>query len=1101
MSYTDTNGITFTVTATANTGEMVNVLNYALGIVGGLNDARIDSSESLEMKLSVSGGNLASLSASFLVGSLNAGEGFDITDGTSTVVIAEPADNLLEYGAGKELDGLTPLTESNGSTWSIQFSVNAGYLGTKGTLGAMILDYTLATGTTQPVQYPLYADADQLYSNTNTYDLTQETYTFSTLWSTPGQKDINFLPEFYNSPIATRGDDTFVLFVDPDHRMKIAHLTNSVFKTETFIDNMLYQPDEFYANHDADPDNDITAPDYHRFKFKDSHHSVALGIDENGYLHMVGDMHNYPRYDASMAHLPLRYFDKNIMYWRSDNPLDISSFSFKGDQPGECPTGAGFTYLFFFNDLYGKLHITSRAQQNLSYGTRCATYSRYDAGSGLWSTIGGAPDPSDPNSTPCTFYDDGYEHNEDGSSSGKYSKLRPHGVFDRQNNMHLLSPMLRDPTLNPIGLGNGFHFTDCLVYAQSQDGGSNFSTAGGSEIILPATVNLTDHRAELVYGEVGDYLSPNGHLAVDYMNRPYTGTQKRNLDTGVTEDVVLGWDGDSWVNYGDLTSASGDFRLVNDPAGVMSYIGDGSSVLYRFWNPTNLYEVITPWPIRVIDYEYQKKTGHLMGLATIDGEMAVVKMEINNRPGMQLVAPPVETVTNHPPEITAQAAINSYALSVSASDADGDPLTYTWSLSYGSNALSFASNGTTASSNTTVTVNTTGTYEIKVAVSDGKETRVSTCSAYLTASVTDAPNIVSEAVASPNSIVLGETSLLTVTASNSAPGGVAVYSWIQSSGPGTASFSPNGTTLSSSTSASFDTIGTYELHVTVSNDSGIATSSCSVTVNAEPPAPADGYLAIDFSSQGFEPFVKTDIYYDRTGTVEVVENGAGVRFTGDLWKAFPIHYQMTPDTLIEFDFHSSDDAELNAIAMTDTSGRDFVTDHYEIIKLTGTDPGLYITDRDGEYSGGIHHYTLKIGQLLSLNTELKNYLDFINADDKNEIDPDAQSTIANVVIYEPTGDHDGDGQHNRAEIRLGFDPTDAASMFGINGGTSLPGPGKFRISWPSLAGVRYRTWKSPDLSTWILVRDWTVALTPPDDQFDFDLSPSNGFFKVEAEIQ
>ncbi|MDF7822666.1 BNR-4 repeat-containing protein [Pontiellaceae bacterium B12227] len=952
-----------------------------------------------------------------------------------------------------------------------------------------------------PALYPLYADADQLYSNTNTYDLTQETYTFSELWSTPVQKDINFLPEFYNSPIATRGNDTFVLFVDPDHRMKIAHLTNGVFKGETFIDNTLYQPDDFYANHDADPDNDVSSPDYHRFKFEDSHHSIALGIDEHGYLHMVGDMHNYPRYAGSMDHLPLRYFDKNIMYWRSDNPLDISSFSFKGDQAGECPTGSGFTYLFFFNDLYGKLHITSRAQQTWNNGTRCATYSSYNADAGLWSTLGGAPEPSDPASIPCTFYDDGYEHNEDGSSAGKYSKLRPHGMFDRKNNMHLLSPLLRDPTLNPVGLGNGFHFSDCLVYAQSKDAGATYTSVGGREFTLPATVNLTTNRAEVVYGEVGDYLSPNGQLAVDYMNRPYTSTQKKDLDTGITDNVLLGWDGSSWVNYGDITSAGGDFRLVNDPAGVMSYISDGANVLYRFWNPTNLREVTTPWAIRVIDYEYQKKTGHLMGLARIGNDMAVVKVEINNRPGMVLIDPPAATITNHPPEITAQATLNGQILSVSALDADSDPLTFTWSAFYGPGDITLSQNGTTASSNTTLSVSEEGTYEIKVAVSDGHHTRFSTVTAYLTPNVTDAPQIVTPAIASPDTLTLGGTTILTVSATNAATGGNATYTWLKSSGPGSVSFSVNGTTASSTTEASFDATGTYELQVTVSNSAGTASSSCTVDVNGLPPVPANGYLAIDFSSQAFESFVNDNEFFDRTGTVEVVESGAGVRFTGDLWKAFPIDYQMTPDTVIEFDFSCPNEGELHAIAMTDTPSWDFSGGRYDLIKLHGTDNGLYIMDRDGEYSGGTNRYSIEIGQLLALNTEQKNYLDFVNADNSGEIIPDAQSTFANVIIYEPNGDKDGDGQSNLAEIRLGTDPEDPASMFGINEGTVLPDLGKVRISWPSQAGVRYRIQQSPDLIVWSVARDWTFAQTPPDDQFETELTPSNAFFKVEAEIQ
>ncbi len=40
-----------------------------------------------------------------------------------------------------------------------------------------------------------------------------------------------------------------------------------------------------------------------------------------------------------------------------------------------------------------------------------------------------------------------------------------------------------------------------------------------------------------------------------------------------------------------------------------------------------------------------------------------------------------------------------------------------------------------------------------------------------------------------------------------------------------------------------------------------------------------------------------------------------------------------------------------------------------------------------------------------------------------------------------------------------------------------------------------------DLVGWSVARDWTNALTPPKDAFEYDLTPSNGFFKVEADMQ
>lgn len=90
-----------------------------------------------------------------------------------------------------------------------------------------------------------------------------------------------------------------------------------------------------------------------------------------------------------------------------------------------------------------------------------------------------------------------------------------------------------------------------------------------------------------------------------------------------------------------------------------------------------------------------------------------------------------------------------------------------------------------------------------------------------------------------------------------------------------------------------------------------------------------------------------------------------------------------------------------------------------------------------------------------------------------------------------------DPQHN---FSIGTDPLDSDSDFGIDG-VSLPATGKIQLTWPSATGVLYRIWESPDLISWTVPRDWTHALTPPKDTLEFDLTPSNGFFRVEAEIQ
>ncbi|VGO18520.1 Ig-like domain-containing protein [Pontiella sulfatireligans] len=106
-----------------------------------------------------------------------------------------------------------------------------------------------------------------------------------------------------------------------------------------------------------------------------------------------------------------------------------------------------------------------------------------------------------------------------------------------------------------------------------------------------------------------------------------------------------------------------------------------------------------------------------------------------------------------------------------------------------------------------------------------------------------------------------------------------------------------------------------------------------------------------------------------------------------------------------------------------------------------------------------------------------------------------------ALIQNEAVDSDGDGLTDAQEIALGTHPNNPDSVFEITGTTPLPISGTIQLTWPSRSNVLYRIWESPDLIGWNVARDWTNALTPPTDATEMNITPSNGFFKIEAEIQ
>jgi len=148
--------------------------------------------------------------------------------------------------------------------------------------------------------------------------------------------------------------------------------------------------------------------------------------------------------------------------------------------------------------------------------------------------------------------------------------------------------------------------------------------------------------------------------------------------------------------------------------------------------------------------------------------------------------------------------------------------------------------------------------------------------------------------------------------------------------------------------------------------------------------------AIDFST------VSIDSYgggQDVTGTATVEDNGATLHLTGNNWKKVDFAYNVTANTLMEFDFRSPREGEIQAIGF-DT---DLVVGSPLSFQLYGSDTWQNQSfNTYGPKAPNTVHFTIPLGQFA---TGQYNHLFFANDDDFLAL---SDSYFTNVQVYEGT---------------------------------------------------------------------------------------------------
>ncbi len=138
----------------------------------------------------------------------------------------------------------------------------------------------------------------------------------------------------------------------------------------------------------------------------------------------------------------------------------------------------------------------------------------------------------------------------------------------------------------------------------------------------------------------------------------------------------------------------------------------------------------------------------------------------------------------------------------------------------------------------------------------------------------------------------------------------------------------------------------------------------------------------------------------------VTQFTGGVTLDGNLWKKVLVDYTVTANTVIEFDFRSTVEAEVSGIGFDN----DNTIDSNATFKVYGTQAWGRTNFDNYDGSGEFTHYTIDVG---SFYTGTFSHLFFVNDDDGGGVD--GNGSFANIIIYESTAATDDDSINGGAD--------------------------------------------------------------------------------------
>ncbi len=211
---------------------------------------------------------------------------------------------------------------------------------------------------------------------------------------------------------------------------------------------------------------------------------------------------------------------------------------------------------------------------------------------------------------------------------------------------------------------------------------------------------------------------------------------------------------------------------------------------------------------------------------------------------------------------------------------------------------------------------------------------------------------------------------------------------------------------------------------------GDATATVTVTVQAN----LDD--AINFNEFSIDSYGGSN---DDTGPVTIEDNGATLRLAGNRWKKIDFPYEVTANTILEFDFSSSSQGEIHGIGFDD----DTAHQPNRTFQVYGTqDWGILDFADYADSAPEVRRYTIRVGDFY---TGQMNHLFFTSDDDANV---NSESIFSNIRVYEETT-----GTSATAQAETGLSTSPGVLTLGQEIRASLSDRSGFQLATPELASA------------------------------------------------